>query len=133
MNRDDIVIDSEQRWAIDLNWLEANNRSLTTLAKASVCAKCRKKLKLDHGEVKSSEILKSVKTCCSKSPDFITGTLPLQESTFRVFLANGNEALTLDELGKQLSDRRGVDAYRTSPSILSRLLASDQHYGLRRV
>jgi hypothetical protein len=128
-----MVIDSEQRWAIDLNWLQENNRSLTMLTKGALCVKCRKKLKIDKGEVKASELLKSLKSCCGKSPDFITSNLPLQESTFRAFLANGNEPMTLDELGKQLSDRRGVDAYRTSAAILSRLLAYDQHYGLRQV
>jgi hypothetical protein len=128
-----MVIDSEQYWAIDLKWLQENNRSLTMLAKGALCIKCRKKLKIDEGEVKAAELLKSLKNCCGKSPDFITPNLPLHESTFRAFLANGNEPMTLDELGRQISDRRGVDAYRTSPAILSRLLAHDQHYGLRQV
>jgi hypothetical protein len=133
MSKDNMVVDSVQLWAIDLDWLKANNRSLTALAGGALCSKCRKKLKIDMGEVKPAELLKSLKSCCGKSPDFITPTLPLQESTFRAFLANGNEPMTLDALGKQLSERRGVDAYRTSSAILSRLLAHDQHYGLRQV
>jgi hypothetical protein len=88
---------------------------------------------MDHAEVKPAELFKSVKACCSKSPDFITGTLPIQESSFRIFLANGNEPLSLDELGKHLSIYRGPDAYRTSTNILSRVLAFDQHYGLRQI
>jgi hypothetical protein len=124
---------SEQRWAIDLSWLQANNRSLATLAKGAVCGKCRKKLKIDHAEVKASDLLKSVKTCCSKSPGYITSTLPIQESTFRVFLANGNEPLTLEELSNQLSQYRGSDAYGMSSSMLTRLLSHDEHYGLRQL
>jgi len=122
---------SELHWAIDLAWLQANNISLSTLAKGAVCAKCRKKLKMDHAEAKPSELLKSIKTCCSKSPGFITGTLPIQESTFRVFLANGNEPLTVEELSSQLNQFRGTNAYQTSTSVLSRILAHDEHYGLR--
>jgi len=76
-------------------------------------------------------VLKAVKSCCSKSPDYVTGGMPLQESIFRVFLANGNQPMTLDELGNQLNDRRGIDAYRTSVNVLSRLMTSDQHYGLK--
>ncbi len=133
MSKDNMVLESEQKWAIDMDWLLANNRSFTTLVKGAVCPKCNKKLKIDHGEAKTSELMKTLKNCCSKSADFITPTLPLMESAFRVFLANGNQALTIDELGKELSDRRGIDAYRTSPVILSRLLGADQHYGLKKV
>jgi hypothetical protein len=64
---------------------------------------------------------------------FITGQLPILESIFRLFLANGNQPLDLEELGRQLSEWRGGDTYRTSAEILSRLLASDQYYGLRQI
>ncbi|GAH99783.1 unnamed protein product, partial [marine sediment metagenome] len=47
--------------------------------------------------------------------------------------ANGNQPLDLEELGRQLSEWRGRDTYRTSAGILSRLLKSDQYYGLRQV
>jgi len=131
MSKDDKVMESEQRWAINLKWLQANNRSFTTMVKSSLCPKCRKKLKVDQGEKKANDLLKAIKTCCSKSVDFITPALPLQESAFRIFLANGNQPLTLEELGNQLNQWRGVDSYRTSVTILSRLLRNDQHYGLQ--
>jgi len=59
--------------------------------------------------------------------------LPVLESIFRLFLANGNQPLELEELGKQLSEWRDGDTYRTSEEILSRLLLSDQYYGLRQI
>jgi hypothetical protein len=59
--------------------------------------------------------------------------LPIMESVFRLFLANDNQALDLIELGRQLSERRGVDTYRTSVEILSRLLKYDKYYGIRPV
>ena len=133
MGQDDMIIESGERWAISVDWLTANSRSLAAMASGSLCAKCRKKLKVDQGEVKAGDILKAIKNCCAKSPDFITSGMPLQESMFRVFLANGNQPLTLDELGNQLNDRRGIDAYRSSVNVLSRLLRNDEHYGLRSV
>jgi hypothetical protein len=133
MSKDDMVLESTQLWAIDLDWLKSNNRSLTTLAKGALCPKCRKRLKMDQGEARAGDLMKAAKSCCSKVPDFITPALPLQESTFRVMLANGNQPLTLEQLGNQLNDRRGIDAYRTSPLVLSRLMRNDRYYGLQPV
>ena len=119
-----------QRWFIDLDWYQQNNRSFFVLAHSRLCAKCRERLK---GEVSPAELLSTIKDCCSKTPGFITRELPILESIFRLFLANGNQPLDLEELGKQLSQWRGGDAYRTSAEILFRLLSSDQCYGLKPV
>jgi len=133
MMKDDTNSTPEQRWAINLEWLKDNNRSLTTMVKNLLCPKCRKKLKVDQVEAKVNDIIKALKTCCSKSSDYITPTLPIQESIFRIFLANGNQPLTIEELGSQLDQRRGMDAYRASVRVLERLLKNDQHYGLQQV
>jgi len=90
-------------------------------------------LKVEEGEVPAADLLITIKDCCSNTPDFITGELPILESIFRLFLANGNQPLDLEELAKQLSERRGGDSYRTSTEILSCLLASDRYYGLKQV
>ncbi len=123
----------ESRWAIDPDWFEANNRSLIALVRSSLCSKCRKRL--DSGETWGSldDLMTNIRSCCSTEPDYITGSLPIMESVFRLFLANGNQALDLIELGRQLSERRGVDTYRTSVEILSRLLEYDKYYGIRPV
>jgi hypothetical protein len=122
---------SETRWAIDLNWLKTNKRSFSTLAGDKLCAKCRKKLKAETGEVKPAELLKTIQSCCSKNNDFITPGLPFQESIFRVFLANGNKPMTLEELGQQLVHRRGADTSRTTVAFLSRLIQNDDYYGIK--
>jgi hypothetical protein len=123
----------EPRWAIAPDWFEANNRSLLALVRSGLCSKCRKRL--DSGETKGSldDLMTNIRKCCSTEPDYITGSLPIMESVFRLFLANGNQALDLIELGRQLSERRGVDTYRTSVEILSRLLKYDKYYGIRPV
>ena len=122
---------SEAQWTIDLNWLKTNKRSFSILAGDKLCAKCRKKLKADTGEVKPADLLKAVQSCCSKNNDFITPGLPFHESIFRVFLANGNKPMTLEELGQQLVQRRGADTYRTTVAFLSRLMQNDDYYGIK--
>jgi len=114
------------RWFIDLDWYKQNNRSFCALAQGCLCPKCCERLK--EGEIPAAELLTATRDCCSKTPDFITDRLPILESIFRLFLANGNQPLDLEELGKQLSEWRGRV---TSPEIFSRLLENDQYYGLR--
>ena len=118
------------RWFINLDWFQQNNRSFSALAQSCSCPKCRERLK---GEISAADLLTTIKDCCSKEPGFITGELPVLECIFRLFLANGNQPLDVEELGEQLSEWRGGDTYHTSAEILSRLLSSDQYYGLRQV
>jgi len=123
----------EQHWFIDVDWFERNARSFSALAERSLCSKCRKRLKGDRSKLSNDELFANIKDCCSGEPGFISGSTPIMESVFRLFLANGNQALDIIELGRQLSDRRGVDTYRTSIEVLSRLLSHDQYYGIKPV
>jgi len=117
-------------WFIDLDWFQQNNRSFSALAQHCLCPKCRERLK---GEISAADLVTTIKDCCSKTPGFITGESPILESIFRLFLANGNQPLDLEELGRQVGEWRGGDTYRASAEILSRLLKNDQYYGLRQV
>ena len=128
---EEVIIPFDAQWAIDLNWLKTNGRSFSILARDTLCAKCRKKLKTDTIEVKPADLLKAVESCCSKADNFIAPGLPFQESIFRVFLANGNKPLTLKELGEHLTRRRGADIYRTSAAFLSRMMQNDNYYGIK--
>jgi len=118
-------------WSIDLDWYQPNNRSFFTLARGCLCPKCRKQLKVDEGEVSATDLLVAINDCCSQKPGFITSEMPILESVFRFFLATGNQSLELEELGKQVSEWRGGDSYRTSVEMLARLLERDRYYGLR--
>ncbi len=130
MDEDITTEEVRPSWFIDLDWFQQNNRSFFALAQSCLCPKCREKLK---GEISTADLLTTIKDCCSKTPGFIIGELPILESIFRLFLANGNQPLDLEELGRQLRDWHGGDTYRTSAEILSRLLQRDQYYGLREV
>jgi len=130
MSEEDIVTEQvRSRWFIDFNWYQESNRSFFALAQNCLCDKCRKQLK--EGKIAADDILATIRDCCSKSPVFITDRLPILESIFRLFLANDNQPLDLDELGERLREWRGGDIHRTSAEVLSRLLSSDQCYGLR--
>ena len=134
MAREDIDTDQiKSRWFIDLDGYWRNNRSLLTLAQGCLCPKCWERLKVGGGEISAADLVANIRDCCSKTPGFITGELPILESIFRLFLANGNQPLDLEELGEQLNEWRGGDTYRTSVEVLSRLLESDQYYGLRQL
>ena len=121
------------RWFIDLDWLEQHNRSFFILAQGCLCPKCGEWREGGKEGISAADLLSAIRDCCSKTPEFVTDRLPILESIFRLFLANGNQPLDLEELGKQLNEWRGGDTSRTSAEILSRLLESDQYYGLRPV
>jgi len=120
------------RWFIDLDWLEQNNRSFLVLAQGCLCSRCRERLGESKGEISAADLISNIRDCCSQTPEFITDRLPVLESIFRLFLANGNQPLDLEELVKQLSEWRG-DSRRTPAEVLSRLLRNERYYGLRQV
>lgn len=119
------------RWFIDLDWYQRNNRSFPALAQERLCPKCRERLKTQgKKEVSKAKLFSSLRDCCSKTPGFITHKLPVLESIFRIFLANGNQPLDLEELQKQLNELHS-EYTNVSVEVLSRLLSRDQYYGLR--
>ncbi len=121
------------RWFIDLDWYQSNNRSFFTLAENCLCSECRQRLSVEEGKVSVADLLANIKDCCSRNPDFIAERLSILESVFRIFLANGNQPLDLEEINKLLIKWRGRDAYHTSVETLSRLFKSDRYYGIRQV
>lgn len=124
---------SSPRWFIDFDWYQQSNRSLFTLTQHCLCPKCRERLVAGKTEISASDLLSTIRDCCSQDPEFINSRLPVMESVFRLILANGNRPLDLEELGDRLRERLGGDTYRTSPEVLSRLLGNDRYYGLRQV
>jgi len=121
----------EPRWFIDLDWYQQNNRSFLILAQARLCPSCSEKLK--GTAVTEAEVLSAIKSCCAQTPGFITPHSTLLESIFRLFLANGNQPLTLAKLGERLRDYRQGDTRSSSMQLLSRLLESDRYYGFGRL
>ncbi len=119
-------------WFIDLEWYQPNNRSFIVLAQSYLCPKCAKQLDAKGKYMSVNTLLSNIRDCCSHVPGFIADQQPIMESAFRLFLANGNQPLNLEELSSQLSEWRGGD-YRTSVEILSRLFKNNRYYGLREI
>ncbi len=117
------------RWSIDPDWYPQYSRSISILLQRCLSQECRKKLNRGGNQTSDAELIKRVRECCSRNPDFINGQMPVLESIFRFFIANGNKPITIEELGKQLSERRGGDISRTSEEVLLRLLKNDRYYG----
>jgi hypothetical protein len=120
-------------WSIDTQWFEKNNRSFLDLAQRGLCPKCVEKLGKKKKKATSSEVLSAIQDCCSKLPDFMTVRMPIMESVFRILLANGNKPMAVEDIGHELSIRRGGDNYAGSPQMLTRLLNNDHWYGFKKV
>ncbi len=132
--REDTIKDQvEPRWFIDFDWYQQSNRSFFALVQNYLCPKCREQPEAGEAEIPAGKLLSTIRDCCSKTPEFITSKSPILESVFRLFLANGNHPLDLEEVEKQLSEQSVGYTYHTSAEVLSRLLKSDQYYGLRQV
>ncbi len=128
-------VETEQetaRWAIDFEWLAQNGRLAAAMAWSALCPECRHRITAGPARAGLDEVMGAIRQCCAAKPGYINAELPIMESVFRLFLANGNEPLDVIELGRQLSERRGIDTYRTSVQVLTRLLEHDDTYGLRR-
>jgi hypothetical protein len=132
MTKDDINTDQPlTRWFIDSNWFSERGRSISALLWGCLCDDCRKELSKEVSPTSETELLNRIRGCCHKSASFITGQMPVMESLFRLFIAGGNEPMTVEELGSRLSERRGGDASRTSEEVMLRLLQNDRYYGFR--
>ena len=123
--------EAEPRYFIDQGWYQESGRSLAALVQGRLCPACRSRLGMGEGQALTDNTLASVADCCSKSEGFFAPGLPVMESVFRLFLANGNQPLSVEEIWTQLLEMRGGSPLGLSPQVLRSLLGSDRHYGLR--
>ena len=130
MTEDAVAEENKSRWFIDLEWYERSHRSFSMLAERSLCPKCRKRLK--DGKLSAKDIPSTIKGCCAKTEGFMPDNLPLLEAVFRLFLANGNQPLNLEQMAEELRERRGGGFYPNSPQVLYRVLQNDRYYGLKK-
>lgn len=80
-------------------------------------------------------LLSRVTDSSSKDPDFLLPDTPLKEAIFRVMLANGNAAMTAEDISELLSERWAMTAYPrdVSPQVIQRLLENSYTYGIVKV
>lgn len=70
------------------------------------------------------ELTLAIRTAAA-APDFITPQTSITDAMFRIFVANGNQPLSVNELAERLS--------RLPKDILKILSGRETYYGLRRI
>jgi hypothetical protein len=120
---------SQYRYHIDTTWFNDQERSFTMLASSRLCQASKKK-KPPKSE---SALLSTIKQCCSKRDDYIAPNMPLLEMVFRLFLANSNQPLTLEQIQERIEQRLSESAEPRDLSVskLKRIIDNDRYYGLR--
>ena len=116
-------------YSIDMNWYQEQGRSFALLATSRLCPSSQKK-KIPKSE---TALLNTLKQCCSKWEGFVTPGMPLVEMIFRLFLANGNKPLALEQIQGRLQQRLSDSSEPRDLSIskLKRIINEDRYYGLR--
>ena len=116
-------------YSIDMNWYQEQGRSFALLATSRLCPSSQKK-KIPKSE---TALLNTLKQCCSKWEGFVTPGMPLVEMIFRLFLANGNKPLALEQIQGRLQQRLSDSSEPRDLSIskLERIINEDRYYGLR--
>ncbi len=147
------AFEEERKYFVDPQWYEERGLSFTNVAQGRLCASCQ--AKLGTVEVKrfptvdpktkrvtfemrevpyASQPLQVIREDCSRSRDYITPETPLLEAIFRVFLANGNQPMSLSTVREHLlTYLPEVAALRSDfpESLLKRLIENDNRYGIR--
>lgn len=145
--------ESSVRYLIDTTWFEENGFSFEDFVRSRMCDDCQKRLDeeieerftvLDKKSGRASfEIrrvryganpIRVIRDCCSKKRHYISPDMPTLEAVFRVFLANGNSALSLAHVREQLAEwcpGGGCQWLLLPVEQLERLVQNDGYYGIR--
>lgn len=118
----------ETGYFIDFTRFEDENRSFVIMVQSRLCAACQQRGDAELKEETPATLVLKVKDCCSKLPGFITPKMAVSEKLFRIFLASGNQPLTVAELLTRLKACSG-GSFSLSESALKRLLDNDRYYG----
>ncbi len=121
---------------IDFVWWEQNDRDWHVYLRSLLCPEHQEAMtSVQEGdmidwvdpqtaEVKQVDGIQHVlMSHCALQPDFISSHTTLVEAVFRIFLLNGNQPMTPDELGKRLN--------RPAETILRTLTGPRVYRGLR--
>ncbi len=145
--------ESRARYAIDATWFDENGFSFDDVVQSRMCESCLERLDeeveerytvLDKKTGRASfEIrrarygsnpIRVIRDCCSKKRNFITPDMPTLEAVFRVFIANDNKPLTLENVRELLAEwcpGGGCQWLLLPVEQLERLVQHDRYYGIR--
>jgi hypothetical protein len=143
----------ERYYHADPSWYEENNLSFEDVVRARLCDTCRGRIGQEVEErvpvfdkatgrmrfevrhtTYGSDPLKCIREHCGRAKNYIHRDMPTLEAIFRIYLANANAPMTLDQVREQLAEwcPGGGCQWLLLPSdMVERLVQNDTHYGLR--
>jgi len=108
--------DIDTKFHIDSTWWDEQGRNFRVYLLSHLCSDCQDLFKnydeaelIDWVDADTAQVTQvdglwhSLRTCCSEKSEYINDLTPLATAVFRTFLANGNQPLSSQELGKQLN------------------------------
>jgi hypothetical protein len=122
----------ESRYFVSLDKLKELNRAFSQIAQNKLCPLCKDKYASEIEEMSLEDFFEIIKNCCSKQEDFFDSKLPLVDMIFRLFLANGNEPLSLEEIEEKLREVVG-SSRNVSTWALKRIIEADKYYGIDKI
>jgi hypothetical protein len=138
---------------VDPSWFEENALSFDDVVRARMCDTCRAKIGQEvterapvfdkstgrmrfeeHTTTFGSDPLKAIREHCGRAKNYVHRDMPTLEAIFRIFLANGNQPMTLEQVREQLAEwcpGGGCQWLLLPQEMVERLVQNDSHYGLR--
>ncbi|MBN1264305.1 MAG: hypothetical protein JXA25_02350 [Anaerolineales bacterium] len=126
----------ETRYQIDYEWWDKSGKELSVFLRSLLCDTHRELFEelsadtlVDHVDPVTAEIrqvpgiMHTLITHCSRQDDYITPQTSLVNAIFRLFIANGNASLSINEIGQELN--------RPASMILRMLSGSRVFHGIR--
>ena len=123
----------DSKFHIDFKWWEKQNKDIRVFMRELLCPESAETVAaapvdqtVDIVDPVTAEVTRvdamweAIRSCCSQKPDYITAETPILDSIFRVFLANGNQPLSIRELHERLA--------KSSPDVILRILTRGQVY-----
>jgi hypothetical protein len=123
----------DTKFHIDFSWWEKQNKDIRVFMRELLCPECLAtvaavpgKQMVDMVDPQTAEVTQvdalweAIRACCSLKPGYIEPDTPILDSIFRVFLANGNQPLSVRELHERLDKK--------PPDVILRILTRGQIY-----
>ena len=123
----------DRKFHIDFSWWAKQNKDIRVFMRELLCpesleaanaAPDRQMVDMvdpETAEVTQVDVLwEAIRACCSLKPDYLPPETPILDSIFRVFLANGNQPLSILELHERLDKK--------PPDVILRILTRGQVY-----
>jgi len=127
----------DPKYQVDTKAFDASGRSFAYAVYTRLSAAGKAVVddsKTPGGFAPAADYMKVMGNVCSKEPDFLLPGTPITEAVFKLILANGNKAMTLEEIQSGLTTAWASVIYlkNLSDEILRRMLDQENEYFIKR-